>query len=79
MRESSRVIALVVLSVLLFWPEALFALCPICKNALVNSPEGQQLVKGMNAGILLLLAAPFLVGGTIAVCVLKADHQNKIL
>ncbi|MEM3063564.1 MAG: hypothetical protein QW303_08500 [Nitrososphaerota archaeon] len=48
------------------------ALCPMCKKALENSAEGQNLAAGFNAGILLLLATPFLVIGAIGFFVYRA-------
>ena len=42
------------------------AQCALCQSALIDSPEGQQMASGLNAAILLLLAAPYMVFGTLA-------------
>lgn len=41
------------------------AQCAMCRTALTESPEGQQLAAGFNSAILFLLGAPYLVFGTI--------------
>ncbi len=53
--------------------EAAFAYCAMCQTALASSPEGQQLAKGINNGILFLLGAPFLVAGLAALLIVKAQ------
>jgi len=37
----------------------LWAQCAMCRNGLMNSPEGQKWVSGFNRGILFLLLFPF--------------------
>jgi hypothetical protein len=54
------------LVVSLFATANLSAQCAMCRTALTNSPEGQRWAHGINAGILLLLLAPFLIAGLIA-------------
>ncbi len=49
----------------LVFSSKLAAQCQMCRTALTNSAEGQRWAQGINAGILLLLAAPFLIVGTI--------------
>lgn len=49
----------------LSWPSALSAQCAMCRTALTNSEQGQRWAQGINAGILLLLIAPFLIFGAI--------------
>jgi hypothetical protein len=51
--------------VLLSAPD-LSAQCAMCRTALTQSEEGQRWARGINAGILLLLAAPFLIAGSAA-------------
>ena len=41
------------------------AQCAMCRQAL-QSPEGRQMIGAFRSGILLLLAAPFAVFGTVA-------------
>ena len=47
-------------------PETVSAQCAMCRRAL-QSPEGQQMIAAFRSGILLLLAAPFAVFGTVAI------------
>ncbi len=54
-------------------PEALEAQCPMCRTAL-SSPEGQAMVRGFNHAILLLLAAPFALVGTVALSIFRASR-----
>lgn len=55
------------------WP--LEAQCAMCRT-LLSTPEGQQLVAGLRSGILLLLAAPFLAFGTVAVLAVRAQRRQ---
>ena len=41
------------------------AQCAMCRTALSQSAEGQQLQAGFNSAILFLLGAPYLVFGTL--------------
>ena len=41
------------------------AQCAMCRTALTNSAEGQHWSRGIDHGILLLLAAPFLIVGRV--------------
>jgi hypothetical protein len=45
--------------------EPVRAQCPMCRLAL-QSPEGQLMAAALRRGILLLLAAPFVVFATVA-------------
>lgn len=42
------------------------AQCAMCRTALTESAEGQQLAAGFNNAILFLLGAPYLVFGVLA-------------
>lgn len=57
---------------------AAFAQCAMCKEALVRSEEGRQLVHGLNRGILFLLAMPFLIVGFIAWRFFKAYRPGVL-
>jgi len=54
-----------------------FAQCSMCKTGLLNSPEGQKLASGFNAGILFLLSVPFLVVGTVALLIFNAHRRRE--
>ena len=46
------------------------AQCAMCRQAL-QSPEGRQMIGAFRSGILLLLAAPFAVFGTVAMLAVR--------
>jgi hypothetical protein len=48
----------------------------MCRRAL-DSPEGQHLVGALRRGILVLLAAPFLLFATVAVLAIRAEHRVR--
>jgi hypothetical protein len=52
------------------------AQCAMCRTAL-QSPEGQQLVGALRSGILLLLAAPFVVFGTVATLAVRRFRRPR--
>ena len=62
---------LVVLSVLFVVEGTASGQCAMCRTALQNSPEGQQMAQGFRYGILFLLAAPYAIIGSIAVGVIR--------
>ena len=68
-KSMRKAILAVLISFLLL--NSAWALCPFCKNALITSPEGRQWIKGFDEGILLLLAVPFLVAGSIAFLIFR--------
>lgn len=53
-------------------PMGAWAQCALCRTALTQSPEGQRMAAGFNAGIIFLFAAPFVIGGGIAVYLFRA-------
>ena len=46
------------------------AQCAMCRRAL-DSPEGRQMIAAFRSGILVLLAAPFAVFGTVAMLAVR--------
>jgi hypothetical protein len=52
------------------------AQCAMCRTALESSPEGRAMVSSFNKGILLLLAAPYAVFGTIGFVVFRAYRKK---
>lgn len=46
--------------------EPALAQCSMCKTALTNSAEGQRIAGEFNRAILVMVAAPYLVFGSIA-------------
>jgi len=59
------------LAVSLLFSQQLAAQCPMCRTALTQSAEGQRWARGINAGILLLLAAPFVIAGSAALVIYR--------
>lgn len=55
-------------------PPLVFAQCAMCRRAL-QSPEGQAMIAAFRSGILLLLAAPFGVFGTVAVLAVRRQRR----
>jgi hypothetical protein len=61
------------LAVLLLFSADLSAQCAMCRTALTQSAEGQRWSRGINAGIMLLLAAPFLIAGVIFAVIFQSQ------
>lgn len=51
------------------------AQCAMCRQAL-QSPEGRHMIAAFRSGILLLLAAPFAVFGTVAVLAVRRFRRT---
>jgi len=52
------------------------AQCAMCRTALANSPEGQQLIAAFNTGILFLLAVPLVIFGSVVFMLRRAAQQR---
>jgi hypothetical protein len=61
------------LALLLVLSVDLSAQCAMCRTALTQSAEGQRWSRGINAGIMLLLAAPFLIAGVILAVIFQTQ------
>jgi hypothetical protein len=59
------------LALVLLFSQDLLAQCPMCRTALAQSEEGQRWARGINAGIFLLLAAPFVIAATAALVIYR--------
>jgi hypothetical protein len=73
-RRTALVVAATV--VLVFAAETAFAQCAMCRRAL-QSPEGQRMIAAFQNGILILLAAPFALFGTIATLAVRAERRRR--
>lgn len=71
------IFAAVVLCALLWLSDTASAQCAMCRS-LLKSPEGQRLIAAFRSGILLLLAAPFVVFATIAVLAVRAQNRREL-
>ena len=63
--------------ILLLEPSAWAQGCAICRAALANSPEGRVLAGSFRRGILVLMAAPFGIFGTIGYALFRAYRRKK--
>ena len=55
-----------------------YAQCPMCRASAESSlKEGSSVAKGLNAGILYLFAAPYLLVGTVGLMWWYKERQNK--
>ncbi|MGE3508235.1 MAG: hypothetical protein AB7N65_05070 [Vicinamibacterales bacterium] len=75
-REQCLVALLVVAAVLIAGATTADAQCAMCRTVL-GSPEGQRMIGALRSGILLLLAAPFAVFGTVAVLAVRAQRRRR--
>jgi hypothetical protein len=69
-----QVVAILGLSAF-FRADVAFAQCAMCRRAL-ESPEGALVAAAFRSGILLLLAAPFLLFGAVAVLAVRAERRS---
>lgn len=51
--------------------------CAMCRTGLTQSPEGQKMARGFNQAILFLLAAPYLLVGTVAFQILRLQARAR--
>lgn len=51
--------------------DPLLAQCAMCKTVLMNSAEGRRISEGLNHGIVLMFAAPYLIFGAFAAAVFR--------
>jgi hypothetical protein len=52
------------------------AQCAMCRTALTNSPEGQGLAPEFNRAILLMIAAPYVVFGTVGLVAFRGRIRS---
>jgi hypothetical protein len=57
-------------------PEVL-AYCAACQSNLFNSPEGRQLVGGLQQGVAFLLAVPVMIAATVGFLLLRARREQQ--
>jgi len=56
-------------------PEAL-AYCTACQVNMFNSPEGRQLIGGLQQGVAFLLAVPVIIAATVGFLLWRAQRQK---
>jgi uncharacterized iron-regulated membrane protein len=65
--RTKKVVTILGVFILFLFANALMAQCPMCKIAAEsNMKNGGTAGRGLNAGILYMLAAPYLIVGSIA-------------
>jgi hypothetical protein len=70
---------LFILTLLLFFPEISSGQCPMCKiSAESNLKNGGDAARGLNSGILYMLAAPYLIMCVIGYMYWKGKKNEKI-
>jgi hypothetical protein len=64
------------LLVVVLTPEGAAAQCAMCRRALA-SPEGLQLIAALRRGIVVLLAAPFMLFGVVAFLAVRTQQRRR--
>lgn len=59
-------------------PQASLAQCAMCQTALTNSPEGQRIAGEFNKAILVMMAAPYAVFGSVAAFVFRTRVRRLL-
>ena len=75
MTKRERIALIAVLVAILLRPDIASAQCAMCRS-LLATPEGQQIAAAFRSGILLLLAAPFAVFGTVVTLAVRANRRR---
>ena len=55
------------------------AQCAMCRTALTNSPEGQEMIAGFDNAILFLLAVPLVIFGTVVFLLWRAARKRALV
>jgi hypothetical protein len=71
-----RLVIAVALAALVVAPDMAGAQCAMCRQAL-DSPEGRRMIAAFQDGILVLIAAPFAVFGTIASLAIRSQRRRQ--
>jgi hypothetical protein len=74
-RTAAALLAIVVIAAVVA-PDTVAAQCAMCRRAL-DSPEGQHLVAALRRGIVVLLAAPFVLFGAVALLAVRAQKHRS--
>jgi hypothetical protein len=76
-RNSKFLILPLFLALILLFESSALAQCSMCRTALESSAEGQAIAGGFRKGIVVLLAAPYAIFGTISFAVYRAYRKKK--
>ena len=78
MRTTKRFLGLLaVIAAMLALEGSGWSQCAMCRTALENSVEGQQIAQGFQHGIIFLLAAPYAILGSITYGVARAFKKRQ--
>lgn len=69
-------IPVLTIGVMLVLQETGWSQCAMCRTALENSVEGQQMAEGFNRGIVFLLAAPYAIIGGFSYAFVQAFKKR---
>jgi hypothetical protein len=64
------------LATLLMTESMAFGQCAMCRTALEQSEEGKAMAGSFRYGILLLLAAPYVIGATVGIALFRAYRKK---
>lgn len=78
MTRRLRIVTGIALGTLLLTVDPAAAQCAMCKT-LLATPEGRQMIAALQSGILLLLAAPFVIFGTVATLAVRAQRRRHAM
>ena len=70
------ILFLLVLGAVLMVENVAYGQCAMCRTALEQSEEGRAMAGSFRYGILLLLAAPYLIFGTVGAVVFRAYRKK---
>lgn len=70
------ILVLSLLACIILIPFDAAAQCAMCRTALENSAEGQAIAGSFRYGILMLLAAPYLIFGTVGIVIFRAYRKK---
>jgi hypothetical protein len=76
MLANRALLVLLVAACVALIPQDGAAQCAMCRTALENSAEGQAVAGSFRHGILLLLAAPYLIFATVGFVIFRAYRKK---
>jgi hypothetical protein len=78
MRRPPLALGLVTLGILILAGAPVLAQCSLCKTVLTQSPEGRQLSETFNFAILVMVFAPYLVFGSLALILFRSRIRRGV-
>jgi hypothetical protein len=78
MRRPPLALGILTLGLLLLVGGPVLAQCSLCKTVLTQSPEGRQLSETFNLAILVMVFAPYLVFGSLALILFRGPIRRGV-